>query len=829
MAPIFLEIENINKSFSGVRALTDVSMECRRGEILGLIGENGAGKSTLMKILAGSYQKDSGTIRIDGVPVEITSPNIAQAHGIGMVYQDTRLVSDLTVAQNIFLGREITGKYGVLAQHEMFRRSMALLEKLETPIPPETPVRALGMAEKQIVEIAKAYSQDIRLFILDEPTSAITPSEAQTLFSVLGELRAQGISILFISHRLSEVLTICDRFVVLKDGGVSGVLDAADANEEKLIQLMVGRSGHQFFQRSYATGASEDAPLFEVQKLSCPGQYSDISFSIYPGEIVGIFGIQGNGQREFIRTLAGLNGKDYTGTLLIGGNESRVHNPRDAARNKIAYLSDERRVESIFSSMSLADNVCIPGLGSMNAFGVLRSGTMNERVENAISAFDIKCSGKNQRIEQLSGGNQQKAVFASRNLELPKICIFNEPTVGIDVRTRSEIYALIEEMAGKGVAVLVASSDLVELINLADRMLIFSKGEITEEIHHEVASEERIMSAAVRGKQRSEASPPSRGIGMPASLSENLGLVVVTLLILAMIAVGSLKSDYFLTSYNFSNIALQVVPLILVALGQGVVLISGGIDLSVGQTISLTTAIASFTVTDAFPPLIGVVICICAGALIGLMNGFLSTKCGLPDLVASLAMGTGVNGLALIIRPTAGGYIDKGFMNAVCYRLGGALPVVFILALAVCALLVLYLRHFRGGVYVFAVGSGRDVAFSSGIRVERVKTGAYILCGVLATLAGLVVAARIGSGDPRIGMDFTMSSVTAAIVGGISLMGGRGKLPGAVLGAVMILFTQNILNMLHVSSYYQYVCIGSLLLIAVMLYQSTERSSHAHR
>jgi ribose/xylose/arabinose/galactoside ABC-type transport system permease subunit len=358
-------------------------------------------------------------------------------------------------------------------------------------------------------------------------------------------------------------------------------------------------------------------------------------------------------------------------------------------------------------------------------------------------------------------------------------------------------------------------------MNLTDRILVFSRGRLTEEIIREDTSEERIMSAAVRGV--SDMSDSSAGHNFsPSFFSGNMGLLIVTFLIFAMIAAGGLMSKSFLTVYNFSNLVFQVVPLALVGIGQGMVLISGGIDLSVGYTISLTTAIASYAITNTSNPVIGSAICIAAGLAIGLANGLLCTKCKIPDLIATLASGIAVNGLALILRPTAGGRVDKAFMRAISYRIGGVLPAAFVFVLVLCAVFMIYLKYFKGGTYLFAVGSNSDAAFISGIRVEKVKMLAYVRSGVLAAMAGLVISARIGSGDPRIGNMFTMSSVTAAVVGGISLLGGKGKLPGVVIGAVMFVFTENILNMIQVSPYYQYVCIGTLLLVAVVLYQSSE-------
>jgi ribose/xylose/arabinose/galactoside ABC-type transport system permease subunit len=357
-------------------------------------------------------------------------------------------------------------------------------------------------------------------------------------------------------------------------------------------------------------------------------------------------------------------------------------------------------------------------------------------------------------------------------------------------------------------------------MNLTDRILVFSRGLLTKEIPHGEASEERIMSAAVLGKSETRGGI-SENKGLDSFWTGNRGFFIVIILILAIASVGTFFSESFLTLYNFSNMAFQVVPLALAGMGQSMVLISGGIDLSVGYTISLTTAIASYTVTHAGGNPSGIALCLFAGLVIGLVNGLLTTKLKIPDLIASLASGIAVNGLALILRPTAGGRIAKTFMKTVSYRIGGVLPAAFIFAMTACLLFTLFLKYSKSGIYLYATGSNSDATFISGVRVERVKMYAYMTCGVLAALAGLVISARIGSGDPRIGNMFTMSSITSAVVGGISLLGGKGKLPGVFIGAVLFIFTENILNMIQISPYYQYVCIGTLLLLAVILYQSS--------
>lgn len=825
----FLKAVGIKKEFPGVVALNDVSLECFPGETLGLLGENGAGKSTLMKIFTGVYHPDNGELYVDSKKVHITGPSFAQKKGISMVYQDTRLVPDLSVMQNIWLGHEHSKVNFFMDYNNMLKESNILLEKFDIDINPKSYVRDLSVAQKQLVEIIKALSHDTRLLILDEPTSALTLKEFNKLLGILEDIKNQGTSILFISHRIVEVLAACDRFAILKDGALVGELSKEEANEQSLVKMMVGREIKKMHDLGHSDRKIGEAVL-KVSGIKHENKFSNISFELKQGEILGFGGIEGNGQREILKALSGLIPIE-SGEIQIDGKRVNLNTPWNAIREQVSYISNDRRGESIFLPLNIKENISVPNLSKLSKFGIMRLKAEDKAVKDSVESLRIKQASLKQPIEQLSGGNQQKVVLAARLLQEPKIIIFDDPTVGVDVATKSEIYRLIIELAKNGKCIIILSSDLPELIGLSDRILVVSKGKITKEIPGEFATEEGIISAAVTGVKEEKAGSSEIKTDKISKLKINnfnrwtssILLMMFTLLIgtLAMF-----KSPYFLSAGNMSNIVLQLVPIALVALGQSLVIILGGIDLSVGPIMSLVTAVASYTVISNNYGW-GIIVCLLIGITIGLINGLMIAFLKLPDIVTTLATYSAVMGLALIIRPTGGGAISTKFMETVGSKIFEYIPIATLFTLFLYIIFEILLLRSKAGTYLYATGSSSEAAFIAGIKIKTVKIWAYVLCGLLASLAGLVLASRIGSGDPQAGTSFTMTSVTAVVIGGISLIGGRGVFTGTLLGSLLIIVMQNALNLLHISAYFQYVWIGILILFSVSLYSLPELLSKA--
>jgi ribose transport system ATP-binding protein len=819
-APAPLAVEGISKGFPGVQALQGISFDCRAGEIHALVGENGAGKSTLMRILSGVHQPDAGTIKVDGRVVTVGLPAEAARLGIAMVYQDTRLVPDLDVAQNVFLGHEPGG--ALIDYPEMRLQSARLLAMLGESLDLRRPVRELAVAERQVVEIARALSIEARVLILDEPTSALTPAEVERLFAILRELRRSGASIIFISHRLPEIFAIADRITVMKDGEIVRTVATAETSQDAVVSMMVGRSlALAFPPRGDALGTV----VLAARGLAVPEKLAPATFETRAGEVLGLGGIAGGGQTALVRALFGM--EPASGTLALDGKPLVVRTPAEAIAAGIVYLPADRRGEGMFLPHSVRENIALPHVAEWSRLGIVDTGREAKSVAQQVEALAIKTPSAEQPVGLLSGGNQQKVAFARWLLSNPRLCIFDEPTQGVDVGTKLEIYRIIRAIAARGVAVLVVSSDVLELIGLSDRILVAAKGRIVDEVKGADATEERIVGSAV-GVGETGGSVAASGPTRAAAARSEAGsvalrrywpAVLLTILIVAFTAYTASQSPYFLTTRNMANLAVQVSPLLIVALGQLTVVLIGGIDLSVGPTISLTTAIASFLLVPD-PPFgfaAGVAICLAAGLAIGLANGILIRLLKLPDLIATLATFSAVAGLALIVRPAPGGLLSSDFADWVLMRTGNV-PILFVLALLGVLLYEAVLLRSRIGLRLYAVGSSEDAAYVAGVAVGRVRLLAYLFCGFLAAVAGLVVAARIGSGDPQAGTNFTLLSVTAVVLGGTSIFGGRGTAIGVLAASVLIMLIQSAMNQLQVSAYWQYVLTGALTLIAVALY-----------
>jgi ribose transport system ATP-binding protein len=822
-----LAVTDVEKSFPGVRALVKVSFECLAGEIHGLVGENGAGKSTLMRILAGVLRADSGSIQINGKGVTLNSPRHAHDLGIAMVYQDTRLVDELDVAQNIWLERE-PGSVLFVDRREIERRSAAILKRLGIQIDLRRRVGELSVGERQIVEIARALTADPAVLILDEPTSSLDPAESEQLGKILTGLRTAGTGIVFISHRLPEVLELADRITVMKDGEIVSTLENKEITEDILVSLMVGRVLSLAFPPK--TG-KRGATRLEVEGFSSPSHFQNVSFSMGAGEIVGLGGIQGNGQREIARALYGL--LPTTGHVRLNGSAISLDSPGRAIRAGIVYVPADRRGEGLFVAHSIRENIAVPHLSAWSNFGVMSNRKEAVAVRETIDRLKIRTPSSEQSVGFLSGGNQQKVVFGRWLLAQPTLYIFEEPTVGVDVGTKLELYRVIRRLADEGAAVLVLSSDLIELIGVCDRILVVAHGSIVDSVTAAEATEERIIGSAV-GKKR-EYAVAEESLGKESGqrqvtvrdvvLRRYTGAGLLCVLILLLGAYTTWRSPYFLTERNLGNLVIQIAPLALVAVGQMMVILIGGIDLSVGPSISLTTALASFVVVGQTQGNIaaGVALCLVVGVLIGALNAFVIIYLRIPDLITTLSTFSVVTGLALIVRPSPGGKVSEVFSDLITMRIGW-FPII---GLAVILLAlggeVLQLRG-RIGTRLYAIGSNPDAAFVAGIPVRRVRFFAYLFCGLMAALAGMVIAARIGSGDPQAGSQFTLASVTAVVVGGTSIFGGRGTVVGTLLGATLLILMQNSLNQLHVNAYYQYIWTGALMLLAVGAYSVHEHT-----
>ena len=487
-----LELRNVSKAFPGVRALNNVSFNLKKGEIHSLVGENGAGKSTLLKILAGAYKKDEGTINLEGKEVEMTNPKHALDLGISVIYQEFNLIPNLSIAENIFMGKAPCKNYGFINFQKLYQEADFFLKKIGMKKSAKTCVSELSVAEQQMVEIAKALSLSAKIIVMDEPTSALTESEKKTLFKIIRELKEKEVSIIFISHIIEEVLEISDRITVLRDGEYVDTVNAKDTNPRKIVQMMVGRELKDFYPKKEVKKGNI---ILEVKNLTKKSKYKDISFQLHEGEVLGFAGLVGAGRAQVMRGIFGIEAPD-SGEIYIKGNKVITHSLFETIRMKMGFVPEDRREEGLILNRSVKDNINITKLTGMNFHGFVRQKEEEEIANKYCKNLNIRTPNTRQIAKNLSGGNQQKIVIAKWLAINPQILILDDPTRGIDVGAKKEIYSLINNLAKDKMGIILISSELPEIINISDRILVMREGKIKGELTRKEASQEKIMQIA---------------------------------------------------------------------------------------------------------------------------------------------------------------------------------------------------------------------------------------------------------------------------------------------------------------------------------------------
>jgi ribose transport system ATP-binding protein len=493
-----IEMTGITKAFSGNVVLRDVEFSLADGEIHALMGENGAGKSTMMKILTGIYTRDAGEVKVDGVPVHFQSPKEAENLGIAVIHQELNILPHLSVAENLFLGKEKTiGRTGILKTRQMNKEATEILAKLGLHIDVRQPAGTLSVGKQQIIEIAKAINSNAKYIVMDEPTAALTDREIETLFVTIRELKAKGISFVYISHRMEEIFAICDRITILRDGEYVGVREIAKTTFDEIVQMMVGRElGERFPTRNCAIG---DVQL-EVKNLTNKGTFEDINFSLRKGEVLAVAGLMGAGRTEVAQTIFGYRPKT-SGEMLINGEKVSITNPIQAMKQGIAFVTEDRKTEGLVLDFSIKDNMTLTSLQSISKAGVIQKKKEYEETAKYIEQLKVRCAGAEQSVGSLSGGNQQKVVIAKWLRTKPDVLILDEPTRGVDIGAKKEIYTIINQLAEQGVAILMISSELPEVIGMADRVLVMHEGKQTAILSKEQLTQEAIMHYATGGEK----------------------------------------------------------------------------------------------------------------------------------------------------------------------------------------------------------------------------------------------------------------------------------------------------------------------------------------
>ena len=490
-----IEMRGIDKSFGSNQVLKQAGFTLESGEVHALMGENGAGKSTLMKILTGVYTKDAGTVLVDGKEVNYKNPQEAEKAGIVFIYQELNVMFDLTVEENLFMGKEIHGKFGICDKKAMQKKAQEALNILGVNISPKTVMAELSVGQQQMVEICKALMADAKVIIMDEPTAALTQSETVALFKVIESLRKKGVSMVYISHRMEEIFELCDRITVLRDGSYIGVKNIPETNMNEIVKMMIGREiGERYPSRNVKIGKE----VLKVKELTRKGTFHDVNFSVRAGEVLGVSGLMGAGRTEIMQAIFG-NLSYESGTIEIDGKEVKISNPRQAMEHGVGFITEDRKTEGLMLDKSIRKNISLCNLRRISKSSVISREAEKNMVAEAIKDLRIKCFGSYHECNNLSGGNQQKVVLAKWILTNPKILILDEPTRGVDIGAKKEIYSIINKLAAQGVAIIMVSSELPEVLGMSDNIMVVREGEVRGIISYEEANQERVMTLATGG------------------------------------------------------------------------------------------------------------------------------------------------------------------------------------------------------------------------------------------------------------------------------------------------------------------------------------------
>ena len=827
MAGPSLEIVNISKRYPGVQALNRVSFECRPGEIHAVLGENGSGKSTLLGIASGAVVADSGRVTIMGRPLDAADPLLARSLGLATVYQDDSLVRELTVAENLVLA--------ALDAPPVAQRVTWATRKLapyDLGIHPDTLVGHLTQAERQFLEIVKALTANPRVLLLDEPTSSLDLGGVEKLSGILRRITATGTAVVYVSHRLPEILALADRVTILRDGEGQGTY-AVDGNlsEDDLITLMVGRP----IESEYPAKRQAEIETADVAFWAAGlggGRFHNINFYVKRGEVLGFAGAEGNGQRETIRALGRI--EPASGHIFCDGKEVKGTTPQAALAAGILSLSADRPQESVFPALGVRENMTVQVLETFASAGIVSASKERARAAALIDELSIATPTLDQPISGLSGGNQQKTVLARSFLHDARVVLIDEPTQGVDAKARFDIYRAIRVKADQGVACIVNSSDALELAGICDRVLVFSRGRVIRELTGTAITEESIVSSFLTSKDTTvstsakAADEPERWLtwaNLRAVLSGNsnkwwvpLGFLTVLTLIVGGYAAS--QSEVFLTALNIRHILLATAPLALVTMAQFNVLMVKGFDISVGALMSLTVVLASFIIAAEMGPgaiLIGIGLCLLVGVAAGLANGILVRFVGVNPVITTIATLSILQGFALYGRPSPFGLISQPFIDVLQWSIG-TIPVAFFVILAVAILGDYWLYGTRSGLKLRAAGFREEAAKRNGVRINFIQLRAYFLSSVLAVIAGFMLSSEVGVGHPTVGSSYTLTSIAAAVLGGAALTGGRGSFIGAILGALFFTLTLNIITLLGLNTGAGIIISGALTLFAVLLY-----------
>ena len=821
MSKTILQLSEIRKSFGGVPALRRAHLDVRAGEVLGLVGENGAGKSTLINIATGLFRPDGGEIIFNGEPIQLASPRDASRLGIAVVHQESDLFPQLSIAENMLMGHGLKRDgLGFIRWQDTYDAAEKMVGSLGEVFNVREQAGGLQVARRMMAELSAAVSENARVLFLDEPTASLTVKEIQNLFEKIQALKASGVGIIYVSHRLEEVLALCDRVTVMRDGETIETRPVAEFTMQSIVAAMVGRDMSQVHMK-------RSVPIREVRlsvdKLTAKdGSFRDISFEVRSGEVLGFYGFVGAGRTELGQALFGLRPL-ASGHATLDGQVYHPKDPGQAVKAGLAYLPEDRLVQGIFRTHSVQTNASISSLFRLSNFSIVRKRRERDLASRVIRDMAVKTSSAEQSIVTLSGGNQQKVVFGRWQATSPKVLVLDEPTRGVDVGAKAEIHKLICDLAEQGTAVVLISSELPEVIAMSDRLITLSEGRTTGEFNPRTDNEETIARAAVpvsaggrTAKQTEAPSLWSRLLGV-----REVGLLAVIALVCGVMT--AMRPAEFANMQNFLDILANAAIPAVVAQGAMLIICAGGIDISVGSMIGLVSALTTMAAVQGLPPVACIAMAMVLGTIFSCINGGIALIARIHPIIVTLAGISIYRGIMRMVTP--GGEV-VGLPPAYRALADGNLfgiPKICYYVIVVTAIIHVMLRYRLIGRQILALGNSESAAGLIGLSKSRLTLTAFAISGALAGLTAVLLPAYYGRVQANTGDGLELKAIAAAVIGGTNIMGGRGSAIGTLLGAFLVALLYNMLVLLQASSYWTDAFVGALILGAVVIDQVLQR------
>ena len=839
----FLRLEGVTKHYGGVTALANVDFECSLGTIHAVVGENGAGKSSLIKVIAGVIRPDTGRVYLDGQPVHFASPAEAIRNGIACIFQELSLLPDLSVSDNISIGNP-PKRWGLIDQRRQRERAMEVLREIGcADIDPAERVKDLPLSRQQMVEIAKALVRRSRLIIMDEATSALTARDVDQLYRVIRQLRARGLAILFISHRMHEIAALADVCSVFRNGRRIDTFPMAAKTAAEIVPLMIGRDVAQAYPPKDGTNpapsagpvtvsAASASPALQVKNLRWESVLNDVSLTVGKGEIVGLGGLDGQGQTDLLLALFGVL-RGVGGEVRINGLPSSIGHPRQAKASNVAMalIPEDRKTQGLLLPMSVQDNLVLSAAPDLSNYGVIDSARERTAIDEAVRKLQIRVNDVKAPVQTLSGGNQQKVVIGKWLMKDPRILLLNDPTRGIDVGTKQEMYRLMRGLANAGIAILFYSTDYEELIGMCDRVLVCYGGRLVRELKGPDLNEHNLITASLNlGEDSSRAGfagttgesvvtdQPRRQV-FSRFWRRNAGPILAFAVFAIMFLLFSMNQRNGLSTNILTSVSNKGSVLALAAMAQTLVILTGGFDLSTGMILTMASCLASVTVNGSPTQVaLGCIAVLASGLAAGVINAMIVVLGRIQPIIATLATGAVYFGVALWLRPTPGGEVSEDLSNALTYDLGGV-PTTTLLMLGILIFVWWPFRNSVLGRNCYAVGSAENAAYMSGLPIGRSRFAAYSLSGVLAAAGGLLLSLISLSGEASSsqGGFYTLNSIAAVAIGGTSLFGGSGGMIGSIFGALVLRTISDLLFVFNAPALWQPLFQGLILLGAVCL------------